>query len=359
MPQFKMDKKAGFKNIYKESFEDTPDFIEFFFNKVYHEDEAIMLDIDNTPVSALLLHRYSMNFHGKNLPVGYICAAATARRMRGRGYMSELILESIRRSYDNGDFLMTLVPANSALYRYYSKFGFSSVFFISEERYASAHKFDDGGGIFSFDIPPTDSRVKDKFQILSNLRQNSVLHGPDDFDIIVGDNELDGGEIISAYNILAGTIDAVAVAIPCCDMINIREILSVSSIAREALLAEISKRFGNLPIRIITAPDNNGNVPIEIHGMGRIVDVRTTLEAIASESPDFSAAFRVHDNQLAQNSHTYIINNGTVEINDSYKGRLDLDISQEVLTSIIFSAPKMGAIFNLHTSRPFMPLMLE
>ena len=354
-----MDKKTEYKKIYKESFNDSNEFIDLFFNKVYDEEQAIMLDIDNIPVSALLLRQFKMNFHSSDLPLGYICAAATARKMRSHGYMSELILETMRRAYDIGDFMLALIPANRALYAYYDKFGFNTVFYIKEERYTSAHIFNNGEGAFDFSLAPTDDRVKKMFFILNNLREFSVKLGEDDYEIMVEDNRLDGGQIVSAYNVAADSVDAIAIAVVDDDRILVRDILAVTDIAREAVLGEVLKRFPGLPMTVVAIADDSRVAPLQAHGMGRIINSEMTLKAIAASTPKLKASIRVYDHQLPQNNHIYTIDNGTVTVNDGFGGKLDLDVTQEVLTSIIFSAPKMGTIFNLPTKRPFMSLMLE
>lgn len=354
-----MDKKTDYKKIYKESFNDSVEFMEMYFDKVYRDDEAMLLDIDGIPASGLLLKQYMMNFHGITVPVGYICGAATARRMRSHGYMSELLLEALRKAYDSGDYLLTLKPADRPLYGYYDRFGFTTVFYIQEERYTSAHTFDDSDGIFSFSLDATDDRVREKFRILNSLRIGTLLFDNQDYDVIVEDNRLDKGEIVSAFNTVSQEVEAIAFAVRNEERITVRDILYVTEQAREAVLGEVKRRFGEYPVTVITRPDDESGVPIEARGMGRIVNVLAVLEAIASSNNKLRAAIRVHDHHLPQNSHIYIIDNGCVTINDGFGGKLDLDVTQEVLTTIVFSAPHVGSIFNLPTFRPFMTLMLE
>lgn len=354
-----MDKKSEYRKIYKESFGDSDEFTEMFFDKVCREKEIMMLDIDGILASALLLKRFMMNFHGEIIPTGYICAAATARKMRGRGYMSDLILETLKKSFENGDYFVSLIPAERSLYPFYDRFGFTTVFYIQEERYTSAHKFRDGEGFFSFIYSATDDKVRKAFNLLSSLRSGTLLFDNDDYDIIVEDNRLDNGEIVSAYNPETDSIDAVAVAVFDSERIIVRDILYVSDIAREAVLSEVKRRFGEYPVTVIARPDDCANVRIEARGMGRIVNLFSVLETIAATSPKLRAAIRVNDRFLPQNNHIYVVDNGKVVINDGFAGRLDLDVTQEVLTSIIFSAPKVGMIFNLPAFRPFISLMLE
>lgn len=354
-----MDKKAEYNRIYKESFNDSADFLKLYFNKVYDDKQAMMLDIDGVVVSGLLLRHFRMNFNGSELPMGYICGAATSRRMRSHGYMSELIQETIRRSYKDGDFMLALIPSDNALYNYYSKFGFSPVFYVQEERYTSDHNFGSSDGDYSFGLSPDNPEVSRMFLSLSSLRGNSVLITPEEYEIIVEDNRLDGGVIIAAYNRVTASVEAVAVAVVKDGEIIVRDILSVSNAARNAALGEVQRRLGKLPVTVITPVDDGRNAPLHVHGMGRIINTELALNAVAQSNRSLSVVIRVRDRLLPQNNHIYVVDNGSVTINDGFGGKIDLDLTQAVLTTLIFSAPDIGKIFNLPTSRPFISLMLE
>ena len=106
-------------------------------------------------------------------------------------------------------------------------------------------------------------------------------------------------------------------------------------------------------------PQNNSLLPIESRGMARLINVGRMLKSFASAYPSLKTNMRVTDPILHENSHIYFIDNGSCTVNDGYMGRLDLDVTIDVLTSIIFSSEKVGNIFGLPTRRPYMSLMLD
>lgn len=93
--------------------------------------------------------------------------------------------------------------------------------------------------------------------------------------------------------------------------------------------------------------------------MGRLVNVGKALGIIAEANPKIRLSIKVTDSLLPENSHIYTIANGECTVTDDYNGALDLDVSVEVFTDIIFSSPKIGAIMGLPCERPHMSLMLD
>ena len=98
-----MNLRNEFKQLWRESFDDTQEFVEMFFSRVYNDDDVITLSHDGSIISALLLQRYNISFHGTDSPMAYICGAATRRAQRGRGYMSSMIRAALSESYKRGD----------------------------------------------------------------------------------------------------------------------------------------------------------------------------------------------------------------------------------------------------------------
>ena len=90
-----------------------------------------------------------------------------------------------------------------------------------------------------------------------------------------------------------------------------------------------------------------------------IVNALEVLKTLAETDKSMKMKIRVQDKQIQANNHIYVIDRGNVVINDGYAGSLDLDVTVGVLSAIIFSAPKVGSIFNLQTHRPFISLMLD
>lgn len=59
-----MKKKDAVLKLWRECFDDSDQYVDMFFSEVYRDDDALLLEQDNRPISSMLLQRYAMNFHG-------------------------------------------------------------------------------------------------------------------------------------------------------------------------------------------------------------------------------------------------------------------------------------------------------
>ena len=82
-----MSKKDLIRRVWNECFNDSPEYTDMYFSRIYTDDDALLeVAEDGRPVSILQVHPYTMLFHGAEAQLGYICGAATARKYRGRGH---------------------------------------------------------------------------------------------------------------------------------------------------------------------------------------------------------------------------------------------------------------------------------
>lgn len=84
------------KKIWRECFNDTREYVEMYFDRVFRESDAMTLERDGQIVSSLLLQPFSFKFQGIETTISYIAGAATKRVARGQGNMSRLILSALR-----------------------------------------------------------------------------------------------------------------------------------------------------------------------------------------------------------------------------------------------------------------------
>lgn len=345
------------RNIWSECFHDSPEWMEMYFSKVCNAEDALILTENNIAVSSMMLIRYSMNFHGKTIPVGYIAGAATRRRYRGQGNMSRLMKTALHRAYGRGDILVTLIPASRRLYFYYDRFGFATVFYVDEERYTALHSFAYEGD-YSLCENMLDDDIYEAFNLMTLARNCSIIHTRQDYENIIDDTIIDGGTAIALRDNVSGKVAATAWGALNDGRLVIRELTAVSDDARQAAMAEMQRRYPNMPITL-TAPPDNRRIPIHARGMARIVNATRLLENYAAVYPDLSMAIRIYDPLIAENCHTYIIDRGSAVINDGFGGKIDIDVTVEVLTSILFSQQQIGEIFNMPTARPYISLMMD
>lgn len=357
-----MSKKEDIKKIWLECFDDGRDYVDMYFEQVYRDEDAMLLtDAANAPVSSLLLQRHAMMFHCHEVSVSYIAGAATRRSRRGQGFMTQLMRAALEKSAADGDMLCTLIPSSRALYFFYEKYGFSTVFFTKEQRYTSFHSFHVEGDYFPIEERRSDDvwQAFDKFQ---RERKCYVLHDRRDFDNILADLEADNGTyVVMGANDEAGCQRVVSMAwgLMRHDLLTVLDVMGESKDARAAALRELRSYYNDTPVFVYGHPDQSGG-RLMPRGMGRVVNAAKVLDAIASAYPTFKCNIRIKDKLLPDfNSHIFRIKDGKCHIDDAYDGPLDFDVDIRVFEEIIFSCEKIGSGLNFPTVRPMISLMLD
>ncbi|MDE6402291.1 MAG: GNAT family N-acetyltransferase [Muribaculaceae bacterium] len=352
--------KDAVMQMWRQSFKVDEQWLKMYFDRVYRDEDVLTLcagDDDDVIASSLLLQRYTLYFHSMPVPMGYISGAVTRREYRDRGYMRELMNRALEVAYERGDAVVSLIPESRRLFFYYDRLGFSTVFYIDEERYTEVHTFEYDGRYTAVD-PAGSHEVFAAFDRMMRRRDNVVLHTYTDLQNILLDVTLDGGHTIVLRNDNTGEIDAIAFVAPNDDRVVVRELLADSDDARNAALEHARQLFPGKPVTVVAPPDAR-NIPIHSRGMARIVNARKLLAAYAARYPKLSMSIRLYDPIIPDNSHIYIIDGGEVVVNDGFGGKIDLDVSPETLLSILCSDAPIGDIFGMPTARPYISLMLD
>lgn len=361
-----MSKKDEIKRLWGDTFDDSPEFVAMYFDRVYRDADAMTVTDDaGHIVSSLLLLPYGMTFHGLDATASYIAGAATRRNMRGRGLMTSLMTDALHASRDRGDIITLLIPASGYLYGYYSRFGFSTVIFTDIERYTALHAF----------IPaddedlPTFTPVDDLFspavydavaRFERGLKQSTILHSRRDFLNILDDLRLDEG-YCSAVADGSGRVAAIAWGRPApdgTDTIRVDEVLSASPEARNTALRALRDHWPERPMAVMAIVDDNGRKPTP-RGMARIVSSQAVLDLLARAYPDLKLTLRITDPILTANSGVFRIRRGSVETLPSPPPRLDFDIDIATFTDLIFSSPAIGDVTCLPARRLHASMLLD
>lgn len=358
-----MSKRDEIKKIWTECFKDPKDYVEMYFDQVYRDDEAMLLtDQAGAPVSSLLLQNYRMSFHGQEPAVSYIAGAATRRSKRGQGYMSRLMVDALKESARRGDMLCSLIPADEALYFFYRRYGFSTVFYTKEQRFTAFHSFPVKGEYHHVDDEMSDD-VWCAFDRFQHKRKCYVLHSRRDFYNILADLKSDGGDFVVMAKDdedKGSEIVSMAWARRVGDMLLVTDVMGEDSDARSAALRQLRGISGDTPILLYGHPDDSMGGRLMPRGMGRFVNVGKALSIIAAADPKFRSRIRVSDDLLPEyNSHTFVVGDGQCEIDDDYAGHLDFDVKIDVFADIVFSSSAIGSIVRFPSVRPMISLMLD
>lgn len=358
-----MNKKADIQKIWRECFPgDTAQWRRMFFDSAYSDDEALVL-VDpetDTAVSSLLLLPYSMTFQGSVQGLAYVYGAGTLRKFRARGYMSRLMRRALREAYERGDTFAALIPAGNTLRRYYSRFGFSTVFYRRPERYTSIHRFDYQGKYA--DVDPTDPKLFEAFERMMGSRPCCVQHTRGQFLTLMEDVRLSGYGFAAVADADSQRIAAMVWAAPemASTTLGVRELLSESPDAAMAALAALKRQMPDRPLTLLYPPADSyiGGGGLIPGGMLRIINAREALGAVARNNPRSRLAIRLTDKLLPENDGVYRIEHGELAVGN-FPGPYDLDLTAEVLASMLFSSRPIAEVTGLPAQRPQMSLMLD
>lgn len=348
-------KKEIVRRIFNVAFNEDPTWNRWYFDVVYKDAEAEVLHVADRAVSTLMMHRYTYRYCGAEMGMAYIFGAATAQDARGKGYMSQLMVQALNDAYARGDAWASLIPARDHLYFFYDKFGFATTIYLDCEYYTSVH---------TFGAHPEYRSVRATFSAYNALekrRAATVLHTPEQFDAILSDVAMSKGIVCAVHRDGSDyEADAIAFAVPADGdtVTEVRDLLAVSEEAGLAVLEAVSVLRPGRQTIVWTAPGRR-KVSLRPRGMMRIVNVQQVLSALAAHSPQLDMAIRVHDSRIPDNNGVFVLKDGVCTPMDSTIRRLSLDVDVSILTAILCSAPRVGDIFGLPTWRPQVPLMLD
>lgn len=353
-----MDKLADIKHIWRDRFGDSRQWMSEVFSRIYTDADAITFEIGDKVVSSLLLRPFNLVYRGREMPVGYIYGAATSRSEQSKGYMSSLMVRTLRDAYRRGQTTVFLRPSRRRLYGFYARFGFTTVLFIDEMRYTATHRFHFDESKFIIDESVCDmAEIAKAYRRLVERRGACLLHNENDFKTILIDNDLDHGAVAVARSADSGEIVAMGLSKSNGSSIVVTELIGIDEEAENAVLSSFANRMPGMMTVVEAYPQRSG-VKISARGMARIVSVEAFLRILVSVRPELHYVFKVTDPIVAENNGLFLIENGCVSRTVSAE-KIDLEVSVDVLAAILFSTEKIGDVFNLPTARPFVSMLLD
>ncbi len=360
-----MSKKSEILRLWQECFpEDSPKWLRMFFDATYSDEEALSLADPDTgaTASSLLLLPYSMQFNAASIGVGYIYGAGTLRRFRARGYMSQLMRLALHEAADRGDSLAVLIPASESLRLYYQRFGFATVFYATPMRYTAAHHFSyEGEYDYLSTLPP--SQLFEAYERLSQPRNYNIRHTAAQFLTIMEDCRL-SGHIFAAIG-REEVVEAMAWArfSEISNDLIVTEVLADSDNSQAAVMAALQTQAPHRPMTLLAQPSDQsigGNLTAQ--GMARVVNPEVIFTALAEAHPTLRLSIKLTDPILPENTGIYTLANGKLTVADitaQTTAKVQLDITPDVLTALLFSASPMRDITGLPCHRPHLALMLN
>lgn len=117
-------KKEMLKEIWKESFNDSEEYIDWYFKNIYSEKNLVTMEENGKIIGGV--HKFEYKFHiGKRENFGkYLVGMGVFPEHRGTGIMENLLKRVFEKCKKNGEEIITLTPVNE---RIYFKYGFEYI----------------------------------------------------------------------------------------------------------------------------------------------------------------------------------------------------------------------------------------
>ncbi len=274
-------RKQQIINLWQNVFNDPPEFVRLFFDRVYKEENALTLQKEGRIVSALQMLPYPMTFEREVIPVSYIYGACTIEPERGKGHMAELLERSFETMKARGIALTVIIPAESWLFNYYDRFGYATCFDFSIESFdretLPSHS------LIQVTIEGPEETEEVDFYLDRKQRQRPcyVLHTKEDWKVNRIDLRASDGRLLVAR--LGGKICGAAFALPSIEgEVFVQEIFYDGEEAKEALLHKASILFHAEKAICRVPPKAEESTPF---GMARIIDRERMIRLWTARHP--------------------------------------------------------------------------
>ncbi|MDR2765619.1 MAG: GNAT family N-acetyltransferase [Tannerella sp.] len=260
--------KEQVMELWKMSFDDSDDFVQLYFNRVYREENVLALCENGRVISALQMRPCEMSYCGTVIPAAYVCDVCTLPSERGKGWMSRLMHQALEVMRERGYAITTLIPATESLFGLYERFGYAKAFDHSIEMH------------FIENTPPDPSPCRivsgrqlppETLYAYYNLKQQehpcTVLHSAEGWEILLQDCRMAGGEawLVLWHDLPVG----MALAIPDDGMMYVKEIICENADIRYFLVQHIMNQSGNTMALVHCPPVLSNARP---YGMARVLD---------------------------------------------------------------------------------------
>lgn len=350
----KLDK---FKEIFRSSFPDSDEWCEWFFGAVPLEESVYLSTAkDGTAASALLAQHYELQYEGASLPTVYISCVATLPEYRSRGLASAVLRDAMLDAWSKGAAMAELIPAEEHLYYFYSCQGFATVFYADVERYTSLHIFRPGRGHL----------VEPSYELFHEIELSqgcTILHSKADYANILSDMALDGSPTVLAASDDEGRCAMLFAVADGDDAVKVKWLVGQSKYAVRTLLVELRRLAGEKEVTVIKPPSSGDKALMRPYGMARILQPEVFMSVLAARHPELTLTVRLGDDIIPSNTGIYVIKGGKctfISATDFPPGaKVDLDVTAEIFTAVVFSSHSTSEIIGLPASRPAMGLMLD
>ncbi|MDR2684310.1 MAG: GNAT family N-acetyltransferase [Prevotellaceae bacterium] len=297
--------KQHIKALWQSTFNDTEEFVGFYFENIFTEQNSIFIEQNEQIISALQVIPFDMKMSNRIVQTAYLSGICTDKNFRNQGFMAELMHKTHNQLFAENYWAATLIPADENLEKMYQKFGYSAVFCTESTKHLtqtaqsflanSAQYMHSLREIKISELQPVDEKNAYEYFNSKNFeREISLLADKNYFDIILKYFKIDKKKIFVAkyHENIAG------MAFMSEDG-KILEFFYDNETAKAALIDFIMQIFDSQKI-ITSFP----------HGMLRIINVENFLNFYAENNPEQEHKIAVFDKDIEENCANYFIKDG-------------------------------------------------
>lgn len=340
------------REVWESSFNDQPAFLDWYFRDRFHPEEGLGVFAgdqgkDAPLLSSLHLAPYYFRRRGQILPTAYLIALATRSEYRRKGLATRLLKHALNHLAGTGRYFTFLLPFNL---EFYYRLGWGPLSALRSYRPTPQHAL--AGPVSSGSVAKIDSPqltdLKQIFSAWSSCFDNSLQRRDEDWQGLLYDHFLDGGEVWLAQN-NEGTPEGYALTLQGKDGNLLRELAYTSLHVGQRLLTRLLGE--TKPSLTWTAPDNEllalgarDSKPSPLY-LGRITDLKGMLESL-SYSNRIDLVFQVHDPLIESNNglfHLLVGEDGRARVSSVSGLRPEFSCGIELLTPLIFGFSDLSA----------------
>ncbi|MDP4152342.1 MAG: GNAT family N-acetyltransferase [Bacillota bacterium] len=314
------------KENWKKIFFDSDEYIDLFFEYLFDKSLFLKNDVGDNLVSSAAFIKMNYRLEKEVLPAYYIYAAMTLPEFQGRGLMSGLIKDGLIYFAEKEIPLCTVLPANTSLYRYYERFGFTDAFELNSFQIKRKKLFEKAGPLPTFIWQKQPSR--DVFDVL-NKGKYSLLRDVQVFRYTFYENQNAGGRLYigpSGYMFTRKSGLGVIIKDYSADENDFAG--AVSTLLRDYPDAQLfTFRFKPGLIH----PGHSVTIP---SALARIAGALPAVAGLARDNPELSLKFELEDPLIPENNGVYIVENGTAA---QCSGKSSRHLTVQMLTKLIMS----------------------
>ena len=310
----KEDEIDNIKEIWNYCFNDTEEFVNYYFNSKYENRNTIVLDEKDEIVSSLQLNQYKIKLNDKLYDTSYVVGVSTFPQVRGRGYMKHIMEFSLEEMYKRGQLVSILMPID---YRLYRKYGYEHCYDQLEYTIdiEDLSRFKLNGRLFKVEDEHIDDLIEINNLFLKNIN-GSVARDEEYYSNLFKEIKSEDGHIyIYEDNGYQGYIIYFLNG----ENMFIREIYYNNMEALKSMLKFIYNHNTQCKKVIISTPVNDKirfildnprtcDIKIKPFMMGRVINLKDYLESLEIDSnKEYSIKIYIEDEFLTQNNGVFKI----------------------------------------------------